>query len=386
MIPQANILDGIGVAYDVVLGEFRVAGQIARLHRIEVERPAGRLDVVRHVRRFRRLFVWRHDEALNGAAVKAAGDRRHQVHDHRQWHRPQRGRERVVQREQRGKNGCHRNNPQDRHARHHVGIGRAVHDVPASDVRQQVRNLEIGMKGKDEENRGKEQRQMPTRFADHRHAAALREVQRAGQHICHRRSGKRHDEQRQEKLLGDIENRQPVDVETDVVAENGIDDAERHAVPELQPLKPLAACREADHERDDGGADARELSQLFAAHHRRLHGAAASADDDVRTGNRRDSNPEIAVEDEERDAQHERTDRRSGFQALKKDIAIAHCAEPQPFHQEIDERWKDDEREEGDDRQAVAECAASIHVEFISILHPRKLRPILKFLTEKPLC
>ena len=65
VIPQAHVLDRVGVAVDVFARQLRVTGEIARPHGGEIERlPCGG-DVVRHVRRFGRLLVRRDDKALD---------------------------------------------------------------------------------------------------------------------------------------------------------------------------------------------------------------------------------------------------------------------------------------------------------------------------------
>ena len=51
-----------------------VAGDLALLDRVEPERAPGGLDVVLNVRRLARLFVRRHDEALQQRAVDLAAD------------------------------------------------------------------------------------------------------------------------------------------------------------------------------------------------------------------------------------------------------------------------------------------------------------------------
>ncbi len=114
---------------------------------------------------------------------------------------------------------------------------------------------------------------MQPRLARNRHAAALGEVQRAGQHVGGGRSDERDDEHGNRDLLREIEHRQAEDVEADVVSENRIGDAEGHAVAELQPPHPFAAAGEADHQGNHKAADADQSADLLAPHHRRLHGA-----------------------------------------------------------------------------------------------------------------
>ena len=54
---------------------------------------------------------------------------------------------------------------------------------------------------------------------------------------------------RHQRELCEIENRQAVDVKSNVVSEDRIGDAERDAVPELQPSDPFGAGRQDDHQR-----------------------------------------------------------------------------------------------------------------------------------------
>ena len=83
VIPEPHVLDGVGVAVDVLARQLGIAGEIARPHRGEIEGLPCRRDVVRHVRRFGRLFVRRDDEALNGCGVERSANRRER--DRGQW-------------------------------------------------------------------------------------------------------------------------------------------------------------------------------------------------------------------------------------------------------------------------------------------------------------
>ena len=126
VIPQAHVLDGVGVAIDVVARQLGVAGEVARAHGRQVERLPRGGDVVRHVRRLGRLLVGRDDEALNRGRVQRSADRCEEVQPDGERHRPQRGRKRVLRGEGRAQH-CHDHQHARRgYARHDVGVGRAM--------------------------------------------------------------------------------------------------------------------------------------------------------------------------------------------------------------------------------------------------------------------
>ena len=297
VIPEAHVLDGVGVAVDVFARQRRVAGEIARPHGGEIERLPRSGDVVRHVRRFGRLFVRRDDEALDARGVERSANRSEEIQADGERHRPHGGGKRVIRRKAGRQQRNNHQHARGGHPRHDIGVGGAGHDAGPRHIGQQVRHFQVRAGGEQQEERRDEQRQMQPRLADDRDAAALREVQRACQHVRRRRTDERHDDDGDADLLHQIEQRQPEHVEADVVSEDGIVDAERHGVLELEPAHPLAAAGQADHQRHDQGADADDLANLLAPDHRRLHGArGARADDDVGARDGRDGDPQVAVE------------------------------------------------------------------------------------------
>ena len=136
-----------------------------------------------------------------------------------------------------------------------------------------MRDLKVRAGGEQQKERRREQRQVQPRLSADRDAAALREVQRTREHVGRRGTDDRDDDDGDADLLQQIEQRQPKHVKADVMPQDRIGDAERHAVPELEPAHPFAAAGQADHQRHDQRADADQLADLLAPDHRWLHGA-----------------------------------------------------------------------------------------------------------------
>jgi hypothetical protein len=75
VIPQPHVAQRRCIPLDIGPRQHRVARELALLHALEPECPAGRGDRVLDVRRLPLLFVRRDHEALDGGCVRAAAER-----------------------------------------------------------------------------------------------------------------------------------------------------------------------------------------------------------------------------------------------------------------------------------------------------------------------
>jgi hypothetical protein len=135
----------------------------------------------------------------------------------------------MVNGEERAEHRNHREDARRGHAGEHIRVRSAVNDAGGTGVGEQVWNLEIGVHRQHRKERRSQEREMPPGLAGDRHAAALGEIERAGQHVARRGADDRDDDHGQRHLLRQVEHREAEDIETEST-QNRIADAERRPV------------------------------------------------------------------------------------------------------------------------------------------------------------
>ncbi len=264
MVPEPDVLDGGPVVEDVLVAELELAGELALGDVREAEGVARGLDVVGDVRRLFDRFVRQDAEAMDHGGVEVdAEDLRGGVEadaadgEHQALARGGEGDE------SRGDEGEDDEPVEHRQARVHVGVGGALHRAEGAEEELVAR--EPGVEGEEREHRGAEAEEVRARPAV-RLEAPRPEGEAAPSAVEHRGEEEAHADERRQRRGERLERRQGEDVEGDVLAEDGIGDAEGGGVHPAQPRVPVrraAQPGEERHHRDDGpdeaGDDAPDL-------------------------------------------------------------------------------------------------------------------------------
>ncbi len=256
VVPQPQVGERRRVVVEQLAGERRLAGELALLDRVELERRARRRDVVRDVRPLDVELVRLDAEALDEGRIQAADE---ETQDEPcaagQREQPERAREDVAEHEQRGDERDAGQDDVGRHLGVEVGVGRRLERaVDAARRVREVRDVELVAGG----DRDEQQRTQDREVGAHRRREPQLPLHRA-RGIDPQREQDDDDERRDGPSLHEAQERQVEDVEADVAAEVRIGLAEVGAVePEQHRLPdagPGTGRDQADESRQHGEPD-----------------------------------------------------------------------------------------------------------------------------------
>ena len=348
VIPERHVAQRHRVGVEVAAGQRRVAGQLALLHPLEREGVAGRGDVVGDVGRFARLLVRRHDEALQGGGIDGAADRHEEAQAEGRHERPQPHLRHLI-----------RGQADADHGRRHqrVGGGHASVDVDVGGAGDQARRhrQHLGNRqpraGSDRHQpAGRQRGQVRRRRRTQLQAALHAHAQEPGAEVDQADADGRQSEQQPDQRMEAAPERQPEQIEADVVAEHRIGLAERHRVPEHEPRLPPRRSDRGDQHRGAGRDQHGDRPQPGRVDH-----------DDTRTFRRHhhdlppreDAKGQPQVQGQDAEGQHRRRhpDRRLRSEAAGIHRLEAHLAEPQPVRVEVHDGWHQEQRRDEEDEQ-----------------------------------
>ncbi len=354
MIPERHVAQRHRVGVDVAPGQRRVPGQLALLDTLEREGVPRGGDVVHDERRFARLLVRRHDEALQAGRVDGPADRHQHAQPEGGHQRPDPGLRHLIGGEQHAERRHHDQHPGGRHVGVDVDVGRAGDQ--AGRRGQHLGNGQPRPGGDDRQPARGEDGRVRRRGRPQLDAAAGAQAQEAGAEVDQADAdGGEREEQDRQRVQGAPE-RQLEHVEADVVAQHRIGLAERRGVPVDEPRLPLrrgnrrhqqgAGRRDQRHDRAQPG----RIDDDGARSLRRDH-------DDLATRQHAERQPQVERQDAEGDGEHGQPQRRLRGQAARVDPLVADLGEPQPVGVELHARRQQEEhRDEQDEQRETAGC------------------------------
>ena len=236
MIPQADVVDRLGIVGDVVERKGGIAGDLPFFHLVEVEGPTRRRNGVFDIRPLLLLLVRRHHQPLHERRHATATDKHDEIACNGGHDRPGRRREGGVRYRGGTEPGHDHEGLEDRQSYHDVDI-RCPMDDPGGRG-EHPGHVQIRPGRQQQKEDGDERREVLTGLAVHLQTL-WGQRQLSKHHIRPPRPDQGQDHDSEQEISDGVEERQSEDVETRVSSEQRIEFSKRCGVEELQEHEPL---------------------------------------------------------------------------------------------------------------------------------------------------